>query len=319
MNGNITVTNEKRRKIGKKAATIIGVFVAAAAMTISATAYVIRTNMEIYADYAAGGDTSEFAEQLEASVKEAENDDIKLTINGLAADNTDCRMLVSVEAKTRKGRDIIHDLQNPDKEKFPYFNQIMIAQTDDSVSNNSLDQIDAFSYNFPDRNDENTFRQMYMLDMTKIDTTKPFKLIEQESGVAIEFDITAYIESYRVYADKDDKSVCHHVELTPLGIHILTTTEDISGSSMYYYYFGDSKDNPEVYVNYADGSQKKLEGHSAAVDDEVLTEKDGETFTNTKINFYDEIEAADGNYIPSFINAKDAVSVTINGVEYKKR
>ena len=114
MNGNITVTNEKRRKIGKKAATIIGVFVAAAAMTISATAYVIRTNMEIYADYAAGGDTSEFAEQLEASVKEAENDDIKLTINGLAADNTDCRMLVSVEAKTGKGRDIIHDLQNPD-------------------------------------------------------------------------------------------------------------------------------------------------------------------------------------------------------------
>ena len=312
-------TNNKR-KIGRK----IVIFAAAALfmMPVAAGAYAIKTgSLDIFQKYHTG-DTASFEHDLESTVQSVSNNDIVFAIDGIVADDFNCDIIVSVYALNEEGKKVVDMLENPEKTKELYaFQQIFLehegADNGEDFKGDTASFANSTQWN-PDLNNDTEYHMMIDLDMKRVNREKSFKLTEQWSGLSMEFSLAPYLESYRVYADEGTEGACHYVTLSQLGVHIIGTPDDISPIGMYHYLESRGEDGiPVTYVNYADGTSVRLTGlgYGSVSDDGETYEYMGETFTD----FDYRIEKRDENDVAEFINAKDAVSVRINGIEYKKR
>ena len=315
-------TTSNKKKIVKRA-----VIIAAAAllmMPVAAGAYAIKGgSLDIFGKFHAG-DTSSFQHDLESTLQTVSNEDITIAIDGIIADDFDCDINVSVYANSEKGKEIIAMLNDPSltKEMY-YFQQLKLEHEGIDLSDDEeLEDCPWYTNDFwtgsqqyPDMNSDTEYHTKEQVNMMAVDRSNPFKLTELYTGLSMEFDVSPYLESYRLYADEGAEDICHYVSISPLGVRIMGTPEDLSPMSMYNH-LGFNDDNAEIYVNYADGTSEKLDCHFGSTGDSGDTWKYmGETFTDFK-QLVQKWNSEEG--IPEFINAKDAVSVTINGVEYKK-
>lgn len=317
-------TTSNKKKIVKRA-----VIIAAAAllmMPVAAGAYAIKGgSLDIFGKFHSG-DTTSFQHDLESTLKTVSNEDITIAIDGIIADDFDCDINVSVYANTEKGKEVIAMLNDPSSTKdMYYFQQLKLEHEGVDLSDDEeLEDCPWYtndfwtgSHQYPDLNNDTEYHTDLEVNMMAVDRTKPFKLTEQWTGLSMEFDVSPYLESYRVYADENADDFFHYVTISPMGVRIMGTPEDISPMSMHYH-LEPIGNEPQVYVYYADGTNLKLDGVGGGSygNSDDTWEYMGQTFTDFEA-LIQQWNSEEG--IPEFINAKDAVSVNINGVEYKKK
>ena len=301
-----TMSVKKTRKHGK----FIGLVIAAAVLMTGALGVYAADTLGIFSRFFKG-DISPFESEVLSTVQTVSNEDLTLTIDGIVADEVECKILVSVYANDSEGRKIIKRLEKDPGEDEDYYH----GNSQLFLEHHGFDYREGVSYDdegliYPSLNNSNEYHIIKGVEMSRVDLSQPFKLTEQESGLSIEFELTPYLESYRLKSD--DENAYDYVVLSPMGIHIRSTQNDIDCGRGF-----DLIDDAsvEVYVNYADGSQITLDGVSIGQEysSSIESVTSQETLVNERL---DANPTIDGK--PSFFSVDNVVSVTINGVEYTK-
>lgn len=299
----------KRNKIASRFA--IGILAAALLVTSAIGVYAAGL-LDLFRQYFKG-DTTPFESELIETVDTVSNDDITLTIEGIVADNAEGDILISVYAKSDRGRRIVKDLRKgtgSDPHGTPQLFLEHYGYNDES------------GYSFEEQrstylslNNAEEYHELKKLDMSKVDTEKGFKLTESESGLSTEFYISPYIKSLQVVSD--DENAYDNVTVSELGLHIMSTPHDIAnGRNLHGNVIGS-----EIYVNYSDGDSIKLTAMYADerqfTDDEIKSEDYERLTENGKVIVGESLKAS---YLvdetEAFISLDGIESVTINGIEY---
>ena len=111
-----TMSVKKTRKHGK----FIGLVIAAAVLMTGALGVYAADTLGIFSRFFKG-DISPFESEVLSTVQTVSNEDLTLTIDGIVADEVECKILVSVYANDSEGRKIIKRLEKDPGEDEDYY------------------------------------------------------------------------------------------------------------------------------------------------------------------------------------------------------
>lgn len=323
--------NRRRPTLKKR----LAIMIAAAMILIPAAAAAASYINKLEKFFGVKDQTSPFANEFVRRQASVENDDARLTVDGVLSDEFRSYLLITFEAKSELGKQYVydcakfHDTDDRDSVKrqnaamMPYMNIYRDAPIYfDSTRNFVFYQEhkgtiwEGEEWYYEGESGEIKYRGEYteydkinavclklILDKNDLDTSKPVTLIEAFSGLKTDIDVSGTVESIKLVSD--DPKAFHDVKLSPYAVYIHFDERD----TKYPYSF----DSHIFKVTFVDGHTEEIrEVHGNSphpAGDFDLTTHEGWVE-------YGKYSYSDLRF-KAPINTEDFVSIEIDGILYR--
>lgn len=177
----------------------------AAVMTCSIVA-IAATNVDAVKRFF-GNDTEVYSGITLETVQSVENENVKVNIEAIVSDNYQCVFVLSMEAITQEGRNII---KNANKDISSALEISPTVLDDDEIEN----CIGIFQYTDDNKN-KNYKAYQCDFELENVDTTKPVTV--EFDGLTMKFEIPKFMHIKRLYPEA--KPGLGSVDLSPIGYY----------------------------------------------------------------------------------------------------
>lgn len=243
-----------------------------AAIMICSSIAIASVNMDALQRYW-GNDAEIYRDRALETIQSVQNDNVKVNIEGIVSDHYQCVLVISVEALSEKGQEIIKKYNNK--------HMVLDLKIKPAMVEGAENQCQFGAFQYTDDNKNKNYKS-YKCDfpLKNVDLTKPVTV--EFAGLSMNFNIPEYMQVITLYPDSNEG--VEKVELSPIG---------------YYYENADAEYADQIRLIHKDGTIDEELGYfgSMVKDDNGKVTIIGSFTRLVDLNDYAGIQIDGVNYI----------------------